>query len=378
MDAPSAWRTTPLKTRIIFLLAVFFTFAGIGFTNDVFDVGRQLPLRLALLVLISGSFAIVYAVNGISRRHKFWKAYFLPLLILQFVATGLVANLLPDPPHSAQLNAVETGRLETRMTFDGFAIIACVVLGYVGFVHASISEGRRFIRTQTEKATLEAEMAAAREVQRVMVPEDLPPIRGYTVENVYRPAAEVGGDFFQVMRLKSGRTLIVIGDVSGKGLRAAMIVSMIVGMLRTLSGFSEEPAGILDELNRRLCGHTQGGFATCLAVRLDDGGRLTMASAGHLPPYVNGNEITLAGSLPLGLAETASYCQTCMEMGAGDHVVLLTDGIPEARNPDGVLLGFPKIESLLRDGAKVRMLAETAQHYGQNDDMTVISIGRTA
>jgi hypothetical protein len=378
MDAPTAWRTTPSKTKVIFLLAVFFTFAGIGFTNDVFDAGRQRPLRLALLVLISGSFAIVYAANGISRRRRFWRTYFLPLLVFQFVVTILLANLLPDPPHAAQLNAAEARRLETRLTLDGAAIISCVVLGYVGFVYASISEGRRFIRTQTEKATLEGEMAAAREVQRVMVPENMPPIRGYMVESVYRPAAEVGGDFFQVMPLKSGRTLIVIGDVSGKGLRAAMIVSMIVGMLRTLSGFTEEPAEILDELSRRLYGHTQGGFATCLAVRLDDGGRLALASAGHLPPYMNGREISLAGSVPLGLVEAACYMQMCMEMNAADRVVLLTDGIPEARDREGTLLGFPRVESLLCDGADVRMIADTAQHFGQNDDMTVISIARTA
>jgi serine phosphatase RsbU (regulator of sigma subunit) len=154
-----------------------------------------------------------------------------------------------------------------------------------------------------------------------------------------------------------------------------MIVSMIVGMLRTLCGFTEEPAEILEELNRRLCGETQGGFATCLMVRLDHG-LLTLANAGHLPPYVNGSEIPVAGSLPLGLVESASYGQTCLEMGAGDRVVLLTDGIPEARNEQGMLLGFPKVESLLRGGANARTVAETAQHFGQNDDLTVISIAR--
>src|SRR5271168_2676524 len=135
-------------------------------------------------------------------------------------------------------------------------------------------------------ATLEGEMAAAREVQRLMVPEHPPQINGYSIESIYHPAAEVGGDFFQVISLSSDRALVVIGDVSGKGLRAAMIVSMIVGTLRTVSGFTEEPAEILAELNRRLCGRTYGGFVTCLAVRLEDEGRLTLANAGHLPPYL--------------------------------------------------------------------------------------------
>ena len=151
----------------------------------------------------------------------------------------------------------------------------------------------------------------------------------------------MGGDFFQVIPLKSGRTLVVIGDVSGKGLRAAMIVSMIVGTLRTVSGYTEEPAEILGELNRRLCGRMQEGFATCLAVRLEEQGRITMANAGHLPPYRNGTEIPFPGSLPLGLDENAVCEQTRLEMRVGDPIVLLTDGIPEARNQQGMLLGFP-------------------------------------
>ena len=155
-----------------------------------------------------------------------------------------------------------------------------MVLGYVGFVHVSITVAKRFGRAQV-RVTLESEMAAAREVQRLMVPDDLPP-RGYAIESVYLPAAEVGGDFFQVI-LQSGRTLIVIGDVSGKGLRAAMIGVDVIGMLRTASGFTEEPAEILGGSDRRLCGHTRGGFATCLIVRR---GRGRPARNGECRPPV--------------------------------------------------------------------------------------------
>ena len=170
----------------------------------------------------------------------------------------------------------------------------------------------------------------------------------------------------------------MIGDVSGKGLRAAMIVSMIVGMLRTASTFTEEPAEILAELNRRICGRIHGGFATCLAVRLETGGQLTLANAGHPPPYLNGSEIALAGSIPLGLDETVGYGQTKVQMNVGDVGVLMTDGIAEAQNEQRVLLGFPRIEFLLRQGATAKTLAETAQQHGQNDDLTVLSIAREA
>jgi hypothetical protein len=375
MNAISPWRTTPRKTAAVFLIGVFFIFASFGFVGDSIDMGHQLPLRFAISVLLSGLFAVAYAAAGIHLRSKSWMAL-IPLFAVQALSMGLLANLLPETPRPHQLDAAETARLQGRLLFDGLAIIVTICLGYVGLVYVSISEGRRHGRAQVDKATLESEMAAAREVQRVMVPEDLPQIAGYTIESAYRPAAEVGGDFFQVIPLKSGRTLIVIGDVSGKGLRAAMIVSMIVGTLRTVSGFIEEPAQILAELNRRLFGRIHEGFATCLAVRLEDEGRLTMANAGHLPPYVNGREVDFSGSLPLGLVENEAYEQTTLEMAADDVVVLLTDGIAEAQNEQRVLLGFARVESMLREGSTAKNVAQTAQEHGQNDDMTVLRVAR--
>jgi len=377
MTTPSRWQSIPRRSAVIFLIAVFFIFASFGFTNDVIDMGLQPPLRFAVGVLLSGSFAVAYAAAGMILRGRSWKA-FVPLFLLQFACMTFLGYLLPEAARPAQINAFELGRLQTRLVFDGLAIIVSVCLGYAGFVHVSISESRRHIRAEAEKASLEGEMSAAREVQRVMVPEDLPRIPGYAVESVYRPAAEVGGDFFQVIPLKSGRSLAVIGDVSGKGLRAAMVVSMIVGTLGTVSGYTEEPAEILDELNRRLCGHMQEGFATCQIVRLEEQGSLTIANAGHLPPYMNGAEITFPGSLPLGLTETATYEQTSLQMTVGDAIVLLTDGIAEAHNDQRVLLGFTRIESMLTAGATARNIAEAAQQHGQNDDITALRVARVA
>ena len=377
MNGPIPWRTTPIRTRIIFLAAVFCVFAGIAVANDIIDMGRWSPIRFALSVGMTGLFAMGYAASGIILRNRFWKAI-VPLIVVQTATMNFVAHRFPDTPHHAQMNSVETDRLHVRLAFDGIAVIVTVVLGYVGFLHVSFSEARRYFRTQTEKAVLEGEMAAAREVQRVMVPENLPPISGYAIESVYRPAAEVGGDFFQVISLPGGRALIVIGDVSGKGLSAAMIVSMIVGMLCVVSSFTEEPAEILTELNRRLCGRTHDGFATCFVIRLEHSGQLTLANGGHLPPYLNGTEVPFAGSTPLGLVETADYAQTTLELAAGERVVLLTDGIPEARNEQGELFGFPRTESLLREGASPRNVADAAQQHGQQDDLTVINIARRA
>jgi len=375
MSNPDRWRSVPRSSFVIFLLAVFFVFASIGFVADVMDMGRESPLHFALSVLIAGSFSVSYAAAGIVLRNRFWKA-FLPLFALHFLCMALLANRFPEPPRPAQLDAFQTGVLQGRLVFDGLAIIVAICLGYAGFVYVSISEGRRHGRAQMEKATLESEMTAAREVQRVMVPEDLPTITNYTIESVYRPASEVGGDFFQVVPLASGRTLVVIGDVSGKGLRAAMIVSMIVGTLRTVCGYTEEPAAILAELSRRLWGRVHEGFATCLALRLDEQGMLTISNAGHIPPYLDGAELQSQGSLPLGLDESAVYEQSFLHIEVGESIVLLTDGIAEAQDSSRALFGFSRVESMLRAGATAKIIADAAQQHGQNDDITVLSIER--
>lgn len=221
-------------------------------------------------------------------------------------------------------------------------------------------------------------MTAAHEVQRLIVPEELPPAPGYAIESIYRPAAQVGGDFFQVIPLEGGQTLVVVGDVSGKGLSAAMIVSMIIGMLHTVSKISRDPAQILAELNSRLFERKHGGFVTCLAARLDPSGHVALANAGHLPPWLNGTEIAFAGSLPLSLISSPVQEQTILEMREGDRLTLITDGVVEARNAEGSLFGFERAQALMLQKSSPIAIAEAAIAHGQDDDLTVISILRTA
>src|SRR5271165_1289522 len=183
MNTPSPWQTTPRKSAVIFLLAVFFVFASFGFAGDSMDMGHQPPLRFAISVVLSGLFAVAYAATGITLRSKFWMAL-IPIFAMQFVCFGLLANWFPEAPRPAVMDAAETERLQGRLVFDGLAIIVSICLGYAGFVYVSISEGRRHIRAQTEKAMLEGEMAAAREVQqRLVAPAvDVP---GFRIESAY-------------------------------------------------------------------------------------------------------------------------------------------------------------------------------------------------
>jgi len=374
---PMAWKTAPRWSVAVFLLSAFFIFASFGFVFDGMDMGRQSALCLAFSVMIIALFAMSYAIAGITLRQRFWIPS-VPLLILENICMALLHNWLPEGPSLTQLDAVQLTALHNRLVFNGVAICISVALGYSGFVIVSVTESRRHVRLERDKAALDSELAAAREIQRLMVPEELPPTPGYAIDSVYRPAAQVGGDFFQVIPLGGGQTLVVVGDVSGKGISAAMIVSMLIGMLHTISRVSEDPAQIPAELNNRLYERRHGGFVTCLAVRLGASGHVVLANAGHLPPWLNGCEVALAGSLPLSMVAGAVPEQVTVEMGAGDRLTLTTDGVVEARDKQGVLFGFDRTQALLRQGASPLVLAEAAIQHGQDDDLTVISIFRTA
>jgi hypothetical protein len=373
---PKAWKTVPRWAIVTFLLAVFCIFASFGFVFDGMDMARQSALSLAISIVIIAFFSTCYAIAGITLRQRFWIPG-VPLFILENVCMALLYYWLPKGPLPTHLDSAELSRFHNRLVFDGLGVVISVVLGYTGLIVVSIAESRRRLRLELDKVALDTELAAAREIQRLMVPEKLPPTPGYAIESIYRPAAQVGGDFFQVIPLGGGQTLVVIGDVSGKGLSAAMIVSMLIGMLHGISSVSQDPAQILAELNCRLFERKHGGFVTCLAVRLDPSGPVLLANAGHLPPWLNGSAIAFAGSLPLGIVASATPEPVTFEMQPGDRLTLITDGVVEARDADGALFGFDRTQALMREEASPLVIAEAAIHHGQDDDLTVISILRS-
>jgi hypothetical protein len=235
----------------------------------------------------------------------------------------------------------------------------------------------RYSVEQTERQVeLEQEFRNARELQQFLIPAALPETPGLAITSDYRPAREVGGDFFQILPLNNGSALIVLGDVSGKGLKAAMAVSLIVGALRALAEDHAAPAELLTHLNRRLASRLQGGFATCAALRIDNDGRCAVASAGHPAPVLNGRELALAGALPLGIAAAAEYAEIEFALAPGDHLALYTDGLPEARNASGELYGFERLEALFAVRPEAAQAAQAAVDFGQDDDITVLTLVR--
>ena len=231
----------------------------------------------------------------------------------------------------------------------------------------------RTLRTARARAAVDAEIQAARTVQQVLLRSISQSTPGFCVESVYHPASEVGGDFFLISPDLDGSLIAIVGDVSGKGLMAAMRVSMILGVLRRED--SRDPATVLHRLNEALLNQGQMGFTTACCVRIEHSGEYNIANAGHIAPYIGGAELLTAPSLPLGLAGEQDYEMTRGMLGIG-KMVLMSDGVVEARTAKGELYGFDRLAPLsLKSAAEI---ADTALEFGQEDDITVLTIALCA
>jgi phosphoserine phosphatase RsbU/P len=231
---------------------------------------------------------------------------------------------------------------------------------------------------------LNVELSAAREIQQRLIPESLPALADFRVQAAYLPAAEVGGDFYQLLHQPAGGqpdgpALIVVGDVSGKGLKAAMTGALAIGALRALAQENLSPAEILIRLNLQLAGSQafgsgllSAGFVTCLCARIAGDGAVTLANAGHLAPYLDGEEVSIAGSLPLGLSADAEYTETALRLKPGDTLTFLSDGVVEAQNAQGELFGFDRAGQLSTLSAE--QIAQAACAFGQQDDISVLTL----
>ena len=222
------------------------------------------------------------------------------------------------------------------------------------------------------KEDLDAEFEAAREVQELLVVPAVD-VAGFRIESAYAPARQVGGDFFRVLPVQDGGVLVVVGDVSGKGLKAAMTVSAIMGALHDYP--SNRPTEVLAHLNRVLYGRV-GGFVTCCAARIAADGGMTLANAGNPAPYRNGHEMTVEPGLPLGLISEAAYTETSNQLALGDLLTFVSDGVVEATNPSGELFGFERTQKVSTQPAHA--IAAAVIEFGQEDDITVLTLTRQA
>ncbi len=269
--------------------------------------------------------------------------------------------------------------LHMRTAWQPFGVIIPIGLisNFSSLICFSVVLFGQFRASLKRQQAMEDDVKQAQEIQQILIPEQLPKLSGWNIESEYRPAREVGGDFFQIVLNKDDDSLLIVaGDVTGKGLQAGMLVAMLVGTIRTESAHTSDAARILGALNARLHGRAHAQ-ATCLALHINADGAATLANAGHLPPYLNGEPLAMEGALPLGMIEAAEFSVMHFQLKHGDKLMLMSDGIAEATDANGKLFGFERIHELLRTNRSAIDVADAAQAFGQEDDISVIAIART-
>jgi serine phosphatase RsbU (regulator of sigma subunit) len=241
-----------------------------------------------------------------------------------------------------------------------------------------------------ERQRLESEMQVAQLIQRQFLPKELPHVRGWEVHAYYQAAREVGGDFYDFIELGDGRLAIVAGDVTGKGVPAAMVMATTRSILRGEAPRVGKPGAILAAANRQLLGDIPSHmFVTCLCTVLDPAtGRMSVANAGHNRPYLCGDggvrELRVSG-MPLGLMDDMHYEEATGVLEPGQSFILSSDGLIEAHNGDREMFGFPRMKSLLDEGRPAGSIIEgvlgelrdfTGPQWEQEDDITLVVLHR--
>jgi hypothetical protein len=362
-----------LRKRWFILLMRFSAPILAGIMPVMLSAGRNLPSAILVVTVFIGCLLwilgwmvfIFFTLIHASLRRNFEAGLLLTSLLLSMIAwiEALLRLGMSDyagrPYHSPL--SFQAGPIPIH--FDSVA-------GFVGIFVIVLIIFTRFLRVQRDQERASSELAAARSVQELMIPQEKMVTPGFEVESIYNPANEVGGDFYYVHPTSDGGLLVVIGDVAGKGLKAAMNVSMLMGALR--SNPERSPAKILAALNRVLV--DSDSFTTCQAAWFGADGELVIANAGHLSPYLNSQEVMLPGGLPLGVLADISYEETHLYLHPDDRILLMSDGVVEARQPSGELFGFDRVHNLSNQTAFY--IADAAKDFGQEDDITVLTVRR--
>jgi serine phosphatase RsbU (regulator of sigma subunit) len=199
-----------------------------------------------------------------------------------------------------------------------------------------------------QRELVEQELEVARSIQQASLPKEVPTLEGWQISPFYRPAREVGGDFYDFHFLSEGRVGLVVGDATGKGVPAALVMSTTLGMIQLAAGAldSSSPGEVLSRVNETLFARIPPNmFVTCFYAILDpENASLSYANAGHDPPYLQRRgeaEELRARGMPLGLMPGMDYKEKEIVLDAGEVALFYTDGLVEAHNPKGEMFGFP-------------------------------------
>ncbi len=306
-------------------------------------------------------------------------------------ATGYRTKSMITVPLKVGERITGVAQVINRLDGDRFDRDDLDLFTALGGLAAIAIENAKMHKTLMEKQRLVKDMEFARTVQESFLPQKTPEIEDYAFSAYYTPAQEVGGDFYDFFLLDRSRVGIVIGDVSGKGVPAALYMAKLGSDLRTLAFIEKDPSTALEKLNDLLAERSRRGmFATLLYIELDaKTGRLTISNAGHLPPIVKQADgpvrtLTTAGGSPLGILAGMKFGQETVQLGRGDTVILYTDGIIEAMNGAEKLYGYERFESVVKKvpggpgGLKSAIIDDVNRFTGlspQHDDMTLVCFG---
>src|SRR5215212_5919315 len=255
----------------------------------------------------------------------------------------------------------------------------------------------RLEQERIERERIEQELQVARRIQQASLPKEVPTLEGWQISTYYHPAREVGGDFYDFHLLSEGRLGLVVGDATGKGVPAALVMSTTCGMLQAISqaldSSSSAPREVLERANETLLARIPTNmFVTCFYAILDpESGRIRYANAGHDLPYLHRNgdaEELRARGMPLGLMPGMDYEEKEIILEAGESALFYSDGLVEAHDPKGEMFGFPRLRELVAEhGEEERSLEETlleelysfvGDGWEQEDDITLLTLRRFA
>jgi len=253
--------------------------------------------------------------------------------------------------------------------------------------------GQRLEQEIRERERVEQELRVARSIQQASLPKDVPEVEGWEISPQYRPAREVGGDFYDFLELPNGRLGLVVGDATGKGVPAALVMASARSMLRALAQAlgSSSPGEVLGRVNDSLVTDIPPNmFVTCFYAILDpESGHLVYANAGHDMPYHRRDgdaEELRARGMPLGLMPGMSYEEKETVLDAGEAVFFYSDGLVEAHDPKGEMFGFPRLRMLVAEHGEERSLGEflleqlysfVGAGWEQEDDITLLTLQRS-
>ena len=256
-------------------------------------------------------------------------------------------------------------------------------------------ESARLLVSHLEKEKQDSELQIARKVQAALLPQFLPKFDGYQFYASYHSALAVGGDFYNVIKLKSGNIGIAFGDVAGKGVPGALVMSRLASVVESTMNFTEDVSAAIRAINNHMCSHAADGrFVTFILAVVDLATQeMKLVNAGHMSPIIRtpGGEFELfneeATGIPIGISEDYPYEVVSRKVQPGETIVIVTDGVDEAMNLEGELYTKERVEEFVKNGSAnaaelgEALLADVRKHAGarpQNDDITIMAFGRDA